>query len=147
MHDTARALKEIGEFILALDLAKPAVDLDRGPQSRAAADYWCALVEVYRPGDLVDARMLLFRRWPFASTATRLHHGAREAWPQYKAEVMTALQSNPADAVTFTLTTPRNPAREWHLAHEIALNRDPTWSALVKSYEKIDPVAAMPVHP
>lgn len=33
----------------------------------------------------------------------------------------------------------------WHLAHELCLDSDRTWSDLVKAYEKIDPIAVLPI--
>src|SRR5690349_5655362 len=49
LHDTAQALAEIGEIDLAIDWAKQATDFDRGHQSLAAGDYWCALLAEHRP--------------------------------------------------------------------------------------------------
>ena len=34
----------------------------------------------------------------------------------------------------------------WNLAHSLALDSDHTWSELVKVYEKVDPLAVLPIH-
>ena len=43
MLDTAEALAEIGEFDLALDWARQALDIGPGHQSLKAGEFWCAL--------------------------------------------------------------------------------------------------------
>ena len=146
LEDTAEALEEIGEIDLALDWARRAVDFDKGYQSLAAARYWCKLLAEHRPGELVEARLYVFRRWPGSSTAAALHAAAGAEWPSVEAEVMTALRASPEDAVTFALTTLKDPALAWRLAHELGLDEARTWVALLDEYERIDPVATLPVH-
>ncbi|UQX11464.1 DUF6880 family protein [Candidatus Mycobacterium methanotrophicum] len=147
LQDTAEAFQEIGQTDLAIDWAKQATDFDDGHQSRRAADYWCALLDEHRPHESLPARLLVFRRWPSATTAAHLHAAAGTAsWPGgYQAEVMTTLASRPRDAVMFALRTLRDVEFAWDLAHSLALTDDPTWSELVKAYEKIDPLAVLPV--
>ncbi|MGO1508756.1 MAG: DUF6880 family protein [Microbacterium sp.] len=146
LHQTAEALEEIGETDLAVDWARQAVNFDRGHQSLRASEYWCKLLGTHRPGELLDARVYVFRRWPSALTASRLHTAVGAAWPEYEDEVMDALAPRPSDAVTFTLTTLKDPARAWRLAHDLGLDSEHAWSELVKAYERVDPLAVLPVH-
>ena len=46
----------------------------------------------------------------------------------------------------FALLTLKEPQFAWNLAHSLALDSDHTWSELVKVYEKVDPIAVLPVH-
>jgi hypothetical protein len=34
----------------------------------------------------------------------------------------------------------------WQLAHSLGLSDDRTWSDLAKAYEKVDPLAVLPIH-
>ncbi|ASL24266.1 hypothetical protein MYCOZU1_05906 (plasmid) [Mycobacterium intracellulare subsp. chimaera] len=145
LQDTAEAFDEIGQTDLAIDWAKQATDFGDGHQSRRAADYWCELLDEHRPHESLPARLLVFRRWPSATTAAHLHAAAGASWPDYRAEVMTTLASHPRDGVMFALRTLRDVVFAWDLAHSLALADDPTWSELVKAYEKIDPLAVLPV--
>lgn len=45
----------------------------------------------------------------------------------------------------FALATLKDAGFAWNLAHSLALADDPTWSELVKAYEKIEPLAVLPV--
>ena len=81
-QDTAEALAEIGEFDLAIDWARQALDVGPAHQSLKAGEYWCALLAEHRPAELLAARLEVFRRWPSSSTAARLYRDAGEAWPQ-----------------------------------------------------------------
>jgi len=85
------------------------------------------------------------RSWPSSSTAARLHHAAGREWPHVQAEVMQRLARSPRDAVYFVLLTLTDAEQAWELAHALALDEDRTWSDLVKAYEKIDPLAVLPV--
>lgn len=146
LEDTAEAFEEIGEIDLAIDWAKQATDFDRGHQSLKAADYWCRLLEQHRPADALEARLLVFRRWPSSTTAARLHKAAAKSWPEYRDEVVATLAASPSDAVLFALLTLKEPEFAWNLAHSLALDSDHTWSELVKAYEKVDPLAVLPIH-
>jgi hypothetical protein len=145
LQDTAQAFDEIGQTDLAIDWAKQATDLNDGHQSRRAADYWCELLDEHRPHESLHARLLVFRRWPSAATAARLYAASGNCWPDYRAEVMTTLASHPREAVMFALNTLKDVEFAWVLAHSLALADDPTWSELAKAYEKIDPLAVLPV--
>ncbi|MGN6250268.1 MAG: DUF6880 family protein [Marmoricola sp.] len=146
LQDAAEAFEEIGEIDLAIDWAKQATDFDRGHQSLKAADYWCRLLEEHRPGEVLDARLAVFRRWPSSTSAARLHKAAGKAWPELYDDVMSTLATNPRDAVLFALLTLKGPELAWSLAHSLALDSDDTWAEVVKAYEKVDPIAVLPVH-
>ncbi len=60
--------------------------------------------------------------------------------------MVATLSSSPRDAVLFALLTLKDTAFAWHLAHSLDLSDDRTWSELVKSYEKVEPLAALPIH-
>ncbi len=146
LQDTAEAFEEIGEMDLAIDWAKQATDFDRGHQALKAADYWCGLLEAHRPAEALEARLSVFRKWPSSTSAARLHKAAGTAWPDYRDEVVTTLAASPSDAVLFALLTLKEPEFAWNLAHSLALDSDHTWGELVKAYEKVDPIAVLPIH-
>jgi hypothetical protein len=146
LEDTAEALQEIGEIDLAIDWAKQATDFDRGHQSLKASDYWCRLLETHRPSEALEARLAVFRRWPSSTTAARLHNAAGKTWPDLRDEVINSLSASPRDAVLFALLTLKDAEFAWTIAHAQALDSDHTWSELVKAYEKIDPLAVLPIH-
>lgn len=145
-QDTAEAFEEIGEIDLAIDWAKQAADFDRGHQSLTAARYWCRLLDAHRPADALQARLSVFRRWPSASSAAGLHERAGDIWPDLRDEVLATLAANPSDAVRFTQLTLKDVEGAWQLAHALALESDDTWAELVKAYEKVDPLAVLPIH-
>ncbi len=78
--------------------------------------------------------------------AAWLHKTAGPAWPDYRDEAMDTLAASPRDAVMFALSTLNEPALAWNLAHSLALDDDRIWGELVKVYEKVDPLATLPVH-
>lgn len=145
LQDTAEALAEIGEFDLAIDWAREALDVGPGHQSLKAGDYWCALLAEHRRFELLAARLEVFRRWPSSSTAEHLQRDAGEAWPQHRDEVIERLASSPPDAVLFALLSLKDVPFAWELAHSLSLDDDRTWSDVVKAYEKVDPLAVLPV--
>jgi hypothetical protein len=65
----------------ATDWAKQATDFDRGHQARKAADFWCRLLAEQRPGELLPARVDVFRRWHTSDTATRLYEDSGAGGP------------------------------------------------------------------
>ena len=83
LQDTAQAFEEIGEIDLAIDWAHQATDHAPGHQSLKAAEYWCELLARHRPAEQLAAREEVFRRWPSATTATRLHRAAGTSWHDY----------------------------------------------------------------
>lgn len=145
LEDAARAFDEIGETDLAIDWARQATDFDAGDQARRASDYWCWLLAQHHPTEVVGARLAVFRRWPSASTAAHLHHDAAASWEVYRDEVDRALATRPREAVLFTLTTLDDVPHAWHLAHTLDLDDNDLWQRLATRYEKIDPVAVLPV--
>ncbi|WP_017936140.1 DUF6880 family protein [Nocardioides sp. Iso805N] len=144
--DTAEAFEEIGEYALAIDWARQATEFGLGHQSVTASRYWIKLLETHRPADVRAARLFLFRRWPNSSTATELHRAAGDDWPIYRDEAMAALSRQPYDAVTFILRALGDARAAWQLAHDLCLDDDHGWAALVEEYEKIDRLAVLPVH-
>ena len=145
LQDTAEALAEIGQVDLAIDWARQALDVGPGHQSLKAGEYWCALLAAHRPAELLAARLEMLRRWPSSSTAAHLYRDAGEAWPDLRDEVIQRLASSPRDAVLFALLSLKDVQYAWELAHSLALDDDRTWSDLVKAYEKINPLAVLPV--
>lgn len=59
---------------------------------------------------------------------------------------MITLSKRPDDAVLFTLLTSKDVNRAWGLANSLTLDTDRTWAELFKAYEKVDPVATLPIH-
>lgn len=145
-QDTAEAFEEIGEVDLAIGWARQALDIGPSHQSLTAAGYWCGLLAEHRPADELDARLVVFRRWPSSATAAGLHKTAGKQWASYADDVMATLSDRPPEAVLFALLTLKDVRRAWDLAHALELDDDRTWSDLIKAYEKVDPVATLPVH-
>lgn len=146
LRDAAAALAEIGEVDAAIDWAKRATDFDDGHQARRAADYWCELLAEHRPDELLDARVEVFRRWPTSTTAGYLCRDAGAAWPDYHDEVLERLTARPREAVLFAQRSLNDVAYAWNLAHSLGLDDDLVWSDLAKAYEKLNPVAVLPVY-
>lgn len=145
-EDTGKAFEEIGEFDLAVEWAQRATDFDRGHQSLIAARYWCELLAQHDPDQLLAARIEVFRRWPSSSTAAALYQDAGVAWPDYRDEVITTLCASAQDAVVFAQRTLKDLPLAWNLAHSLDLSDDRTWGDIAKAYEKIDPLATLPIH-
>jgi hypothetical protein len=147
LEDTAEALAEIGEIDLAIDWARQATDFPGGGhQALHAGEYWCTLLAEHQPRKLLEARLTVFRRWPSSSTAARLHRDSGPAWPEYRDEVMAAFDDRPYDAVVFAQHHLRDVPLAWQLAHSLGLDDDRAWSDLAKAYEKVDPLAVLPIH-
>jgi hypothetical protein len=145
-EDTAEAFEEIGEMTLAIDWARQGMDVGPNHQALQCAELWCRLLHQHRPVEFLDARLLTFRRWPSSTTAARLHDAAGPAWPSHREEALAALASRPADAVLFALLTLQDARLAWDLAHSLHLDDDRAWQELIKAYEKIDPLAVLPIH-
>ena len=143
---TAQAFEEIGEIDLAIDWAQLASNQEPSHQALDAAEYWCSLLARHRPAEQLAARADVFRRWPSSRTAAHLHQAARAAWPEFEEEVVARLAARPRDAVLFSLLTLKEPRRAWEQAHRLGLTDDRVWSDLVKAYERIDPLAVLPIH-
>ena len=145
LEDTAEAFEEIGEIDLAIGWAKQANEFDRGHQSLKAAGYWCTLLAKHRPAELLPARLVVFRRWPSSSTAEHLYQEAGLSWPNYRDEVVASLAASPRDAVLFALLTLKEVQFAWKLAYSLGLDSDDVWERLATAYEKVDPLAVLPV--
>jgi len=145
LEDTADALKDIGEFDLAIDWPRQATEFDRGHHSLKAADHWCKLPAEHRPDELLDARLTVFHRWPSSSTAAYLYRTPGKAWPDYRDEVAERLAASPRDAALFALLSLNDIPFAWNLAHSLALDSNDVWQRLAKAYEKVDPLAVLPV--
>jgi hypothetical protein len=145
LEDTAEAFEEIGEIDLALDWAKQATDFDRGHQSLKAAGSWCELLAEHRPAELLSARLEVFRRWPSSSTAAYIYQNAGPSWPSYRDEVVATLAAHPREAVLFALLTLKEVQFAWNLAYSLGLDSDDVWVQLAAAYEKVDPLAVLPV--
>ena len=146
LHDTAKALEEIGEVDLAIDWARQASEHDPWHQALRAAEYWCELLDVHRPDELLAARWKVFERHPSSSTAATLYSAAGSAWPVYRDRVFITLAPRPREAVLFVLQTLKDPSQAWQLADDLALADNDVWDRLTKAYESIDPGATLPVH-
>ena len=81
---------------LAIDWARQALDIGPWHQSLTAADYWCKLLDKHRPDESLDARLLVFRRWPSSTTAARLHKAVGKSWAEYRDELTSATVSSPS---------------------------------------------------
>ena len=145
LHDTAKALAEIEKFEQAIDYAERAAEVDRGWQARAAAVYWCDLLAAHRPNQELAARLDVFHRWPTSSTAEHLHRAAADAWPDYRDEVLSTLAASPREAVVFAQHHLRDVEIAWTLAHNLELTDGRTWAELADAYEKVNPLAVLPV--
>ncbi len=146
LQDTAQAFEEIGEIDLAIDWARQATDHGPGHQSLKAADYWCGLLTRHRPAELLAAREEVFRRWPSATTATRLHRAAGASWHDYHNDVLAALAARPDQSVLFSIDTLNDPSLAWEQALALGLDDDRVWADLASAYEPVDPLAVLPIH-
>jgi len=144
-QDTAEALAEVGEYSLAIEWARRGAEFDGGHQSARAGDYWCELLAQHRPDELLDARLTVFRRWPTAVHAMALHDAAGDDWNQYYDDVLAELSTRPVEAVNFAHSSLGDIRLAWSLAHSLSLKDDRLWASVAKSYEKIDPLAVLPV--
>jgi hypothetical protein len=144
LHDAARAFGEIGQINLAIEWAQRAADFDGGHQAERAADDWCRLLAEHRPGELIDAQLVVLGRWPTAAHAGSLYHSVGESWDEYREEVMSTLSPRPSEAVSFALSSLQDVRLAWELAHALGLSDDRLWATLAKSYEKVDPLAVLP---
>lgn len=143
--ETAEAFAEIDRPELAIDWGRRGMDMGSGHQALQAAEYWCTLLAEHHPEQALEARVLVFRRWPSSSTAARLH-AAGPGWAEYRDEVLTTLRTQPRDAVHFAQSTLKDIPLAWQLATELSLTDSRAWSDLLKAYERIDPLATLPRH-
>jgi hypothetical protein len=99
----------------------------------------------HRHAELLPARLEVFRRWPSSSTAAYLYQDAEPSWPSYRDEVVATLAASPRDAVLFALLTLKEVQFAWKLAYSLGLDSDDVWERLATAYEKVDPLAVLPV--
>ena len=145
LHETALAFEEIGQISLAIEWTQRAADFDGGHQAEKAADEWCRLLSEHRPSELIDAQLVVLGRWPTAAHAGTLFESAGESWDEYREGVMGTLSRRPSEAVSFALTSLQDVRLAWNLALALGLSDDRLWATLAKSYEKVDPLAVLPV--
>ncbi|MGZ8769833.1 MAG: DUF6880 family protein [Aeromicrobium sp.] len=55
------------------------------------------------------------------------------------------LATNPRDAVLFTLLSLKDVQFAWDLAHSLGLQAADAWERFATAYEKVDPLAVLPV--
>lgn len=145
--DAAEALAEIGEIDAAIEWAQHAADHPGAAhQAIAGAEYWCRLLAEHRPDKELEARQTIFRRWPDATHAARLHRAAGEGWSDVRDEIMAALSDRPREAVAFAVGTLEDPRLAWTLAHDLVLDDNASWVRVADAYRGIDPVATVPVY-
>ena len=99
----------------------------------------------HRPAELLPARLEVFRRWPSSSAAAHIYQNAGPSWPSYRDEVVATLAASPRDAVLFALLTLKEVQLAWNLASSLGLDSDDVWERLATAYEKVDPLAVLPV--
>ncbi len=145
LHQTAQALEEIGQISLAIEWARRAADFDGGHQAESAAEDWCRLLAEHRPSELIDAQLVVLGRWPTAVHAGTLYRTVGESWDEYREKVMGALSPRPSEAVSLALSSLQDVRLAWELAHALGLGDDRRWATLAKSYEKVDPLAILPI--
>ena len=146
LHETAEALAEIGAFDLAIDWARQATHFDLGHQAAKASGYWCELLAEHRPDEELAARLEVFRRWPTASNAATLRTRAGASWPHHEDEVMATLEKRPREAVSFALHGLKDLTLAWSLAHTHSLDDFGLWQELADRYEKVEPLAVLPIN-
>ena len=95
--------------------------------------------------ELLPARREVFWRWPSSRTAAHLYQDAGPSWPSYRDEVVATLSASPRDAVLFALLTLKEVQFAWNLAYSLGLDSDDGWERLAAAYEKVDPLAVLPV--
>ncbi|MDR1212725.1 MAG: hypothetical protein LBK54_01260 [Propionibacteriaceae bacterium] len=144
--DTAKALAEIGQWDLAIEWAQRGAGVSPSHQAEKAAHYWCELLTEHRLDQVLTARLEVFRRWPTATNAGSLHDAAGRDWPEYEPEVMAALATQPREAVSFAQHGLKDIRLAWSLAYDLGLDSAGQWSSLAKAYQKIDPLATLPIH-
>lgn len=145
LHNTAKALAEIGETGLAMDWAKRGALLENGHQGEAAGEYWCTLLHEHAPGEELAARLAVFERWPSFIQASRLHDAAvpTGAWPSMQAEVLATLAGRPDDYVQFLLLTLKDVPLAWAEAYRVGLDRGDLWEKLIDAHQVHDPAAVL----
>nr|WP_040563786.1 hypothetical protein [Kineosphaera limosa] len=147
VEDAAQALEEIEEYDLAIEWTERAVrHPNGGHQSITAARYLGELLKKHRPDALLAARLDIFDRWPSATHANEVREAAGSGWADLSEMVLSRLQANPRQAVSFALLCLKEPQLAWTLAYDLGLDDASLWSELLKAYEKVDPLATVQKH-
>jgi hypothetical protein len=60
--------------------------------------------------------------------------------------VLATLAARPDQAVLFAVGTLKDPRLAWDQAEVLRLDDDHAWTELAKAYERIDPLAVLPIH-
>ena len=142
LEDTAEAFAEIGETT-SRSAGRQATFFDRGRSRPTPPVVWLV---TDRPAEELTARLAVFDRWPTATHADGVRAAAGQAWPEHRERVMDALSQRPAEAVSFALHTLDDVALAWELAHSLGLDEPGLWGTLADRYEKVDPLAVVPIH-
>lgn len=145
LHNTAKALVEIGEIDQAIEWAERATFLEVHRQAETAGGYWCELLHEYRGAEEPAARTVVFERWPSSRNASRLHAVAGESWVEIEVGVLDRLEQRPYDYIVFLLLTLKDVPRAWVEAHRFDLDSVDLWTRLVDAYQQHDPAAVIPV--
>lgn len=147
LHDTAKALAEIGEIDKAIEFAERGTFIDDGVshQRERCAQYWCQLLAEHRPEVELDARLKVFELWPTESNASALHRNVGAQWPDLEGRVLKALAPSPSAYVGFMLRTLDDVPRAWSEAHRLQLESEHLWQELVNAYKDFDGDAVIPV--
>lgn len=141
--NVAEALAEIGEYDLAIEWAKKAMDFGDGHQSEDAGEYWADLTAQQYPGSEIKARLEVFERWPKIRSAAKAHRAAGVEWPLYRDQILSGLTASPRDAVMFIYNFLEDVPLAWKTAMDLKLSPAREWLDLVYAYEKIDPLATI----
>lgn len=143
--DTAKAFAEIGRTDLAVEWAERAADTGPWHQVWTAYRYMRTLLTEHQPERLLDVSLRAFDRYPSSDTAFWVYTDAGDAWPELRDDVLAALEASPRNAVLFTLNTLGDGAGAWTLAQRLQLRDSDVRRLLADAYEKIDPLAVIPI--
>lgn len=117
----------------------------------AAAGYWCKLLAEHHPQEELAARLEVFRRWPTAGHAAAVYKTAAntdvgDPWSDHRDAIMATLEQQPRGALVFALHTLKDLDLAWTLTHSLGLDDPYPWDELATAYEKVDPIAVLPIH-
>lgn len=147
MHQTARAFAEIEQWDAAIEWARAGAESSADLSAFQSAVCWAELIAKHQPDELRAVRQQIFECWPNAATATDLYRAVgKKEWPHWRETVLVALEPSPREAVQFALKGLKDRDLAWQLAHRLDLTDAATWSDVVKAYEKVDPLATVPIH-
>jgi tetratricopeptide (TPR) repeat protein len=149
LHDLAKALAEVGAIDQAITYAERATLLEDGWQAERAGHFWCELLQRSGRSEAeIDARQIVFDRWPTAKNALALaqateHSDSSVPWSSLAESVYAKLETqNPSELIT-TLLGRGLPERAWDAAERLTTDVR-VWTTLVAAREKADPAAVVP---